>query len=517
MSYLIMLICGILTALPYIFDFLFFLPYFTLAPLFIVALKKKSAYRHGLAFCMGYFTVVYHWFVYLYPLDFAGFDNLGSIFVIAFAILGLSFMQSIGTAFVPFIFRRAIKDRHPIFIPLAAAALWIIAEWGQNFFWFGVPWARLAVGQHKILPIIQSASLIGSLGVSFIIVLISGFFALCYLNRNKKPKVRAYAIVAASIFICNFVFGAISLSIPTKSDKTFNVAVIQGNISSSDKWADDSVYNSINVYAALTKKAVTENGARLVVWPETVIISYLCNDEASIKEISALSSSLNTHIAVGAFYTKNGNEYNSIYLFMPDGTVNETVYSKRHLVPFGEYLPMPDVINAVLPFLSDMNLFDDPLTAGNDTKLFETELGKIGALVCFDSIYESLALDSVRDGADIIVLSTNDSWYKDSPAVYQHNGHAVLRAVENGRYVIRSANTGISTVISNKGKIISQLSPLKDGFICANASSYSYRTPFSVMGNVVVYLSIIFIFYLFSSQFAQKIHKRHCDATVNAL
>ncbi len=507
MSYLVMLICGVLTALPYIFEFLFFLPYFTLAPLFIIAIKKRTAYRHGLVFCMGYFTVVYHWFAYLYPLDFAGFDKLGSIFVIAFSILGLSFMQSIGTAFVPYIFRRAIKDRHPIFAPFAAASLWIISEWGQNFFWFGVPWARLAVGQHKILPIIQSASLFGSLGVSFIIVLISGFIALCYIKRGEKTKIRAYALTAAAIFLCNFAFGAISLCISPKPDMTFPVAVIQGNISSSDKWADDSVYNSINVYSSLTKKAVKENGAKLVVWPETVIISYLCNDEESQKQISELSSSLNTHIAVGAFYTENGNEYNSIYLFMPDGSASETVYSKRHLVPFGEYLPMPEVINAVLPFLTDMNLFDNPLAEGKGSKLFETELGKIGALVCFDSIYESLALDSVRDGADLIVLSTNDSWYKDSAAVYQHNGHAVLRAVENGRFVIRSANTGISTVISNKGKIISQLSPLKDGYICANASSYSYPTPYSVIGNAIVYLSIIYVLYLFSYRFVKKCRK----------
>lgn len=513
MSYLMMLICGILTALPYIFDFLFFLPYFTLAPLFIVALKKKAAYRHGLVFCIGYFTVVYHWFAYLYPLDFAGFDKTSSLIVIAFAIFGMSLMQSVGTALVPFIFRHIVKDRHPLFAPFAAAALWVIFEWGQNFFWFGVPWARLAVGQHKILPIIQSASVIGSLGVSFIIVLISGFIALCYLKRGEKARVRAYALTAATIFLCNFAFGAISLCISPKPDKTFPVAVIQGNISSSDKWADDSVYNSINVYSSLTKKAVKENGAELVVWPETVIISYLCHDEESKKQISDLSASLNTHIAVGAFYTENGNEYNSIYLFMPDGSVNDTVYSKRHLVPFGEYLPVPGLINAVLPFLSEMNLFSDPLTGGDGSKLFDTELGKVGALVCFDSIYERLTLDSVRDGAEIIILSTNDSWYKDSAAVYQHNGHAVLRAVENGRYVIRSANTGISTVINDKGKIISKLPPLTEGYVCANASSYSHRTAFSLIGNTIVYLSIFYVLYLFIPKFVKK----HCVMTDNTI
>ena len=91
MSYLIMLICGVLTAMPYIFDFLFFLPYFTLAPLFIIALKKKSAYRHGLCFSLGYFAVVYHWFAYLYPMDFVGMNGVGSIAVIITYVFCASF------------------------------------------------------------------------------------------------------------------------------------------------------------------------------------------------------------------------------------------------------------------------------------------------------------------------------------------------------------------------------------------------------------------------------------------
>lgn len=93
------------------------------------------------------------------------------------------------------------------------------------------------------------------------------------------------------------------------------------------------------------------------------------------------------------------NTYNAIYLFHPDGTVNNSVYCKRHLVPFGEYLPMPGLIKTVLPFLADMNMFDDDLKAGTDSAIFDTELGSIGALVCFDSIYETLTLSSVRDGA----------------------------------------------------------------------------------------------------------------------
>ena len=492
-----MLICGVLTAMPYIFDFLFFLPYFTIAPLFVIALKKKSAYRHGLVFSLGYFAVVYHWFCYLYPMDFVGMNGVSSIAVIITAIVGMSLLQGIGTAFVPMIFRFTVKNRHPLFAPFAAAALWVIAEWGQNFFWFGVPWARLAVGQHKMLPIVQSASMIGALGVSFIIVLISGFIALCILNMGKIKAVRIYALVASLIFVCNLLLGTVLLNVKNEPKNGFSVAAIQGNIGSTDKWADDSVYNSLSVYEDLTREAVKKNGAKLVVFPETVLICDLTYDSAIIARLKALSKDVNAYIAVGAFYSEGDKTYNSMYLFTPDGELFDTVYSKCHLVPFGEYLPMPDVINAILPHLTEINMLSDPLTPGNGPEIFGTELGNIGTLICFDSIYESLTLSTVRKGAEIIILGTNDSWYKDSAAVYQHNGHAVLRAIESGRYVVRSANTGVSSVITDKGKIVSQLGPLKTGYVTANVNTYSSRTVYSYIGNSVVYLSISYIIFLF--------------------
>lgn len=503
MSYLVMLICGVLTAMPYIFDFLFFLPYFTLAPLFIIALKKKSAYRHGLCFSLGYYAVVYHWFCYLYPLDFAGLNELGSVAVIITAIVGMSLLQGVGTAFVPMLYRLIIKDRHQLFAPFAAASLWVIMEWGQNFFWFGVPWARLAVGQYKILPIIQSSSVWGSLGVSFVIVLISGFFALAVQNKDKIKFCRIYALIGAGVFIFNFVFGTVLLNVKNEPKNSFPVAAIQGNISSTDKWANDSVYNSLSRYEELTTEAVKKSSAKLVVFPETVLICDLTYERSIVARLKALSKELGVYIAVGAFYSEVGDTYNSIFLFTPSGEMIEEAYSKRHLVPFGEYLPMPTLMNAMFPHLTEINMLNDSLTAGEGVEIFETELGNIGSLICFDSIYESLTLENVGDGAELIILATNDSWYKDSAAVYQHNGHSVLRAIESGRYIVRAANTGVSSVITDKGKIISLLGPLKTGYVSANVNTYSHRTAYSYIGNSIVYLSISYLIFLFGYKIAQ--------------
>jgi apolipoprotein N-acyltransferase len=125
-------------------------------------------------------------------------------------------------------------------------------------------------------------------------------------------------------------------------------------------------------------------------------------------------------------------------------------------------------------------------------------------LICFDSIYEQLTLDSVRDGAEIMVISSNDSWFFDSAAVYQHQAQAQLRAIESGRYVLRSANTGISTIIAPNGEILSWIDPLTEGYAVCQVSTLSRNTPYTVVGNLFVFLSMAFCAGLFGVGVALK-------------
>ena len=141
-------------------------------------------------------------------------------------------------------------------------------------------------------------------------------------------------------------------------------------------------------------------------------------------------------------------------------------------------------------------MLSSSLTPGDNTHVFRTEIGTIGGLICFDSIYEALSRDSVLDGADLLILSTNDSWYKDSAAVYQHNGHAVLRAIENGRYLVRAANTGISSILSPYGDITASLEPLKTGYVVGEISMESSSTLYTILGNAIVWLSLGYLLFL---------------------
>jgi len=205
-----------------------------------------------------------------------------------------------------------------------------------------------------------------------------------------------------------------------------------------------------------------------------------------------LSDETECEIIVTSFESDGKRLYNTARLLSPDGTVGDTVYKKRHLVPFGEYTPLEDLIKTVFPPLAQMSAIEVPLSPGEGTEIIETENGKVGCLICFDSIYENLCIESVRDGAALICISTNDSWFSGSTALRQHNAQAQLRAVESSRYVVRSANTGISSVIDPDGRILDSVGDSTEGYATADVAFIESRTLYSLTGNLFVGLSFAY-------------------------
>ena len=180
-------------------------------------------------------------------------------------------------------------------------------------------------------------------------------------------------------------------------------------------------------------------------------------------------------------------------------------YAKRHLVPFGEYVPMRDLIMTLIPPLAEVSALDGDISPGDDSALFETSWGQIGSLICFDSIYETLALDSVRDGAELMLISSNDNWFYDSAAVYQHQAQAQFRAIETGRYFVRAASSGISSVIAPDGELLARIEALEEGYAVAEVYTRETKTPYTVIGNLFVYLCIAFCtFLLFVERFLRN-------------
>ena len=244
----------------------------------------------------------------------------------------------------------------------------------------------------------------------------------------------------------------------------------------------------------------------MVVWPETAFPNTLNYRPDLQAFISSLARECNVTLIVGTLYRDSDqNEYNALFLVDREGVIHWEPYAKRHLVPFGEYVPMRDLIMTLIPPLAEVSALDGDISPGDDSALFETSWGQIGSLICFDSIYETLALDSVRDGAELMLISSNDNWFYDSAAVYQHQAQAQLRAIETGRYFVRAASSGISSVIAPDGELLARIEALEEGYAVAKVYTRETKTPYTVIGNLFVYLCIAFCaFLLFVERFLRN-------------
>jgi apolipoprotein N-acyltransferase len=189
---------------------------------------------------------------------------------------------------------------------------------------------------------------------------------------------------------------------------------------------------------------------------------------------------------------ESGMLCNSILEIKPDGSVGESVYNKQRLVPFGEFVPMRRLVTMLIPPLAEVGMLEEDLLPGDKSVVIATDVGDVGCGICFDSIYEELIRASVKEGAEIIAISTNDSWFADSAALAMHNSQSVLRAIENGRYVVRSANTGISSVIDPMGRVLESLGANREGYVMKEAYLREQTTLYTRIGNVVVWLCIAF-------------------------
>lgn len=495
---------GSLTALPLVFPGLWFIGWIAPAGVLYYELYKTprkdtyfSSYLRGMSFFWFFGLVVFHWFFGLYPLDFLGFDPADAVIIVILASCGIPLLQSLVSSFIfvclAFIRKNESISRHPLLSGLFCASLFAASEYLHTLTPFGVPWGRLAVGQTGWLPIVQSVSLFGSYFITFIMILFAFLAVRAFFenkNGNKKKAILSISL-ALFIFIANITFGCIKMAIPEKDTDTVNVSAVQGNIRFEDKWADKPAH-TMDTYLRLTKESA-ESGADLIIWPETAIPYDLTESYRMENYFSEVGIATKSQVIVTCFESDETGVYNTARLVTADGEIDDTVYKKRHLVPFGEYIPMEDFVTTVFPPLTELCSSMEQLTPGNKTEIIETENGKLGMLVCFDSIYEDLCRQSSFDGAELIAISTNDSWFKGTCALNQHNTQARLRAIENGRYIVRSANTGISSIISPKGEIIDALEEDREGCIVSSVRFIKDKTLYTVTGNLFVFLCFLYL------------------------
>jgi apolipoprotein N-acyltransferase len=490
---------GILTGLCVCFPVMGVLEWVSLVPALAVFFSQaadesvplRRLYRHGLIFFYAFSLVIFHWFFYMYPLEFAGVYPAVALLIVLFATLGLSLLQTVFAALFPLLLgvisRGRVIRRYPFLQVVVMAFLWCVREWAQTLNWTGVPWGRLALGQATMPVMLQTARWFGPYIVTFVIVLVSGCIAYALLHTDCR---RLCAIVGVGVFALQLTLGSVILLTDAgrSTDKTVRVVAIQGNIGTADKWTVPAA-ECYEVYYTLAEQAA-KAGADLIVWPETAVPANLAEYFSGMERLSALAKEYEVTLLLGTFVGAKEGDYNAILRIDEQGNLAQEFYAKRRPVPFGEYVPLRPLFEIVFPPLLELSQLAEDVIPGKDSRVFDTAVGNIGSLICFDSIYEALALDSARDGAELLCISTNDSWFFDSAAVHMHNAQAKLRAIETGRYVVRAANTGVSSVITPTGKEVTRLEALEQGIVMAEVELRSDMTLYARIGNWWIYLCL---------------------------
>lgn len=329
----------------------------------------------------------------------------------------------------------------------------VSCEFLRQFLLFGFPWCLLGYSQVDFPELIQVAAFTAVHGVSFLLAASSAGLAL-FLVSPSVPERRLGFTCVALLLSSALGYGHGRLQQPLPAEGSVSVGVIQASIPQDQKWEPTLLRSNLDRHVTLSREAIA-TGARLLVWPESAIGYEL----DLYPEVLALVQDLTRKDSV---YLLSGNDdrerdpsgvirsYVGAKLLGPEGAI-EMRYRKMRLVPFGEYLPLPPYLARPLHLerlVESVSDFTPGVTAATG-RAFGVS---IGAFICYEAIFPSLVRRFPMNGAQVLFNLTNDGWYGTSAAPYQHYAMARFRAVENHRFLVRAANTGISAIIDPLGR-----------------------------------------------------------------
>jgi len=300
-------------------------------------------------------------------------------------------------------------------------------------------------------------------------------------------------IVTAIILLCFLIYGYLKMGVIDRQmiqNPPLKIGLVQGNIDQSIKWDKSFQIETLKIYEKLSSK-VAEEKPDLIVWPETATPFFFQDAKEYQPLVLDIPKKTNAFLLFGTptYKIQKGkvNHYNSAYLVSPSG---EPVgkYDKIHLVPFGEYVPMQDL----LFFIGSLGEGIGDFKSGKETFNFSLPQGKFGVLICFEIIFPDLCRRFVKKGANFLVTITNDAWFGRTSAPYQHFSMATFRAVENRVFVARAANTGITGFIDPRGKILKQGGIFKEEAMDGTIRLSSQKTFYTLYGDIFAWVCSAF-------------------------
>lgn len=436
----------------------------------------KQACWRGWCFGLGQFGVGASW-VYVSIHHFGNANAiLAGLITLAFIVYLSLFPAAVGYFFRLIFYR----NRCVLTSLLGFPALWVLSEWLRSWLFTGFPW--LFLGDSQVNTWLRGfAPLIGVYGVSLLITFLSGCLVLLFFYKNWRIKIMCIIFVIASVS-----GGALLSTIhwTTPAGHSLQVSLVQGNISQDIKWSPQHLLHIMQIYKTETEKHFASN---LIVWPESAIPDYpqqiafyfqLMDQEAKQHHVAIITG-------VPIYNADTQQSFNGM-MILGDG---HGTYLKRQLVPFGEYIPLKPFYGHFMRYfnipMSDLSRGPQQqpaMIAGNIP---------LATFVCYEIAYPQLVLHSMSDKQYSVVVS-DDSWFGKSLASAQQLQMAQMRALETGRYILYSTNTGITAIINPQGNIQQTVAPQTQTVLTGKITPMTGKTPLMWWNYFPVLILVIF-------------------------
>lgn len=471
--------------------FLFLLPFFLIRPL-----SGGGAFLEGTVFGLAANLLGIRWLL----ITMEDYGHLPRILS-----FGALFLFSAYLALFPAFFR-AMTARLALFGPrlspralLFAPALWIVSEAGKTEILTGFPWNPLGSLLFGHGSFALAARIVGTTGLSFMIVLSTALIALSldrtmrFLRTGRQSRSALFWTSLTVLVIGGWSVGGPSPPADAPGTPSIRVALVQGNIPPDQKWTPDHLRTDLGTYLALSREAIRD-GARLLLWPETALPVIYSAPPAFVEP--ALTGLLHpgTVLVTGSIGeipapdAPMGVSFtNAAVLFEGEGRVRAD-YTKQHLVPFGEYLPLPAIFGWLRPLLG---VGGDMAHADRPVRFALPEGVSLSPVICYEALYPSLVRNSLGNRAWILAVISDDAWFGRSSAPYQLFRESAMRAIEDGVPMIRAANTGLSGIVAPDGRILASGPLFTPAVVNATVPLPGQRTFYRRHGEWVLKLSLL--------------------------
>ncbi len=467
---------------------LHFLAWFALVPLLFATrdVKAPIAFRRGVIFGFVFSLMSLFWLVFL-QIE----TDIKILMLCGLVLLFLYFGLYYGTSLM-------IANKIGLWmLPFAVSGLEFVRGIGE----LGFPWLSLGYSQARSPIIIQQASIYGVYGISFWLVFIN---VLIYKSITLR-KVK-YILSCTLVIVLPLIYGVFRMKEPL--GELISIGVVQPNIDPNLKFTKamrDETFSRLIRLSEQCKARASQNGdsLELIIWPETATPIFITFPGKYQEQVLQLSRRANTAIFTGTpmYDSRKREMYNGAILIDPHLGITQE-YRKIHLVPFSEHIPFENNI----PLFKEIDVGGSHFSTGKHYTIFRSQRISFSCLICFESIFPELSRRFVSDGAQLLINITNDGWFGKISGPQQHNNMAILRTVENGVPLARSANTGISMIVDKYGRILKETKLFREDIIWNNISVAPTQTVYQIFGDFVPIFSLILITILLFSKLV--IHKK---------